>query len=309
MNQERAVRATPVESSTVRPEYRYHLLRAAAERFQLGLWALDATQGAEVDRQARRTFELEDLVLGSPEAGSVVILAEQVEAAVSELRVRYPEADDFASDLEQNGMDLSALRSALRRELQFDAVMQQVGSRHAAVEELEERLFYEAHRERFTTPERRTARHILITINDAFPENCREAAQARMEQVAGRLKGPAGGRVQRFESQARQLSECPTALEGGRLGEVVSGQLYPALDTLLFGLAGGQIGGPVESELGLHLLLCERIQPARLLPFPEVQVQIRQGIEARQRRNCQKAWIAELRRRGANQTESKEQAA
>ncbi|HYN76258.1 MAG TPA: nitrogen fixation protein NifM [Lamprocystis sp. (in: g-proteobacteria)] len=290
---------SPSGPSPQRAEYRYHRLRAAGERFQLGWWALDGSQRAEVERQARRTFDLEDLVLGSVEARAVVIPTEQVDGAVAELRGRYPDADAFAADLERNGLDLETLRGALRRELGFDAVMQLVGSRHAGVDELQDRLFYEVHRERFITPERRTARHILITVNDDFEENRRAAARARIEQIAQRLSGPVGGRVQRFESLARAHSECPTALEGGRLGEVVPGQLYPALDAALFALSAGETGGPVESEMGLHLLLCERIQPARCVPFAEVQPQIRRGIEERQRRNCQKAWINALRQRAS----------
>jgi peptidyl-prolyl cis-trans isomerase C len=302
----------PIEHLPDRPEFRYHLLRAAGERFQVSLWALDAVQRAEVERLARRTFELEDLVLGSAEARGLVIPAAQVEAAVAELRGRYPETDAFGADLERNGLDLETLSGALRRELAFDAVMQRVGSRHAAVDELEDRLFYEVHRERFITPERRTARHILITVNEDYPENRRESAQARIAQLADLLKGPSGGRVQRFEAFAREHSECPTALEGGRLGELVPGQLYPALDAALFALGSGEIGGPVESELGLHLLLCERIQPARTLPFAEVQPQIRRGIEERQRRHCQQAWIKSLRERtsaAAERAHTQEQAA
>ena len=147
--------------------------------------------------------------------------------------------------------------------------------------------------------ERRTARHLLITVNDDFAENRRDLARARIEQLAEQMQGPAGGRAQRFESLARQHSECPTALEGGRLGEVVPGQLYPALDAALFALGSGEIGGPVESELGFHLLLCERIQPGRSIPFTQARPQIRALLEERGRRNCQKAWIGGLRQTAA----------
>jgi len=276
-------------------EFRYHLLRAAGERFQLGVADLDEAQSAQVIRQARRTFELESLVLGSAEARDLVIPVDQVAAAVAAVRERYRDTQEFRSDLARNGLDLEALHRALRRELTFDAVMQRVGSRHAGVDELEERLFYDFHQERFTVPERRLARHLLITVNDDFAENQRAPAWARIERLAEQARGPGGGRVQRFEALARKHSECPTALEGGRLGEVIPGQLYPALDAALFALGSGEIGGPVESELGFHLLLCERIQPARSIPFNQARPQIRQLLEARGRRDCQKAWIGGLR--------------
>lgn len=287
--------AMPTEPVSDRAEFRYHVLRAATERFQTAVADLSPVQAAEVTRLARRTFELESLVLGSPEARDLLVLPERVAAAVAELRGRYGDEADFAADLERNGLDLDALSRALHRELTFDGVMQSVASRHAAVDELEERLFYDFHRERFTVPERRTARHLLITVNADYVENRRDAARARIERLADQLRGGAGSQVQRFEAAARKHSECPTALEGGRLGEVVPGQLYPALEAVLFSLGSGEIGGPVESELGFHLLLCERIEPQRSIPFAQAQPQVRQVLEERGRRNCQKAWIKQLR--------------
>jgi peptidyl-prolyl cis-trans isomerase C len=244
-------------------------------------------------------------VLDTPEARGVAIPPDSVEAAVAAVRGRYPDQESFDSDLAGNGLDRETLERALHRELIFDAVMQRVGARRADPTELEERLFYELNQDRFTSPERRAARHILVTVNEDFPENRRDAARARIERVAERLResrgGPRGGQTQRFGALARKHSECPTAMEEGRLGEAVRGQLYPELDELLFRLREGEIGGPVESEMGFHLVYCERIRPSRTLPFSKAQGQIRALLEERRARNCQKAWIAELRARAAVQ--------
>jgi peptidyl-prolyl cis-trans isomerase C len=75
----------------------------------------------------------------------------------------------------------------------------------------------------------------------------------------------------------------------------VRGQLYPQIDAVLFALEEGAISGIVESPIGFHLLLCERIQPARALPFQQVRERIRKALEQRRRRDTQRAWIAELR--------------
>jgi peptidyl-prolyl cis-trans isomerase C len=274
-----------------RPEYRYHLLRAASERFQTSPGALNAQQMAQVERQARRTFELESRVLSSPEARDTLIPERRLDESVLEIRQRYPDADSFLADLKTNGLDATTLRQALQRELIFDAVMQRVGARAAAVSEVDERLFHELHHDRFSTPEQRVARHILITINDSFDENRREAALARIEGIAAKL----ADHGQRFGKLACQHSECPTAMNEGRLGVVPRGQLYPELDAVLFTLAEGQISGVVESALGFHLLLCERIEPAAPIAFEQVQARIHAILESRQRLDCQKTWLAELR--------------
>ncbi len=112
-----------------RAEYRYHLLRAASERFQTTLGALDAERMAQVERQARRTFDLESLVLSSPEARDTLIPASRLDESVLEIRQRYPDEDSFLAELKTNGLDATTLRQALQRELLFDAVMHQVGAR------------------------------------------------------------------------------------------------------------------------------------------------------------------------------------
>jgi peptidyl-prolyl cis-trans isomerase C len=273
-------------------EYRYHLLRAAIERFQCDLVSLDARRMAEVESQARRTFDLESLVLSSCEALDAVVPEQRIEDALGELRGRYPDTDDFEEDMARNGLDEDTMRRALLRELTFDAVMQRVGSYAEPITEVDERLFYELHRERFLTPEHRAARHILITVNDDYPENTRDASRARIDRIAADLKG----HTERFGELARRHSECPTATEDGNLGRVRPGQLFPQLDKGLFGLQAGEMSGPLESDIGFHLLLCERIEPERSVDFEQARAKIRSALEQRRRREAQKDWIASLRR-------------
>jgi peptidyl-prolyl cis-trans isomerase C len=280
------------------PELRYHLLRASLERFKRTPSALSPVELAQAQRRAVQSFDLETLVLGTPEAQGMWIPPERLEEALNEVAGRYPDADAFTADLSDNGLDEALLRRALHRELMFDAVMQRVGARRPEISEVDERLFYQLHRDRFAQPERRTARHILITVNDDFAENGPAAALARIEHLAGRL----AGRPNRFESLARRHSECPTALEGGRLGTVTRGQLYPELDAALFDLGQGEVSGVVGSELGFHVLLCEKIHPGRAVPFTQARERIRALLDERRTRTCQRAWIAGLRQAAAAQS-------
>jgi peptidyl-prolyl cis-trans isomerase C len=273
------------------PVYRYHLLRAALGAGLPGLAELDGPRLADIERQADKSFDLESLVLSSHEAARVAIPPGRIADALSELRGRYPDREAFLSDLAGNGLDEEILGQALERELIFDAVMQAVASKRPSVTEIDERLFFELHKERFTQPERRNVRHILITVNDEYEENRRDVARSRIERLADKLSG----RPNRFPSLARKHSECPTAVEEGRLGTLPRGRLYPELDAVLFSLTEGGISGPVESDMGFHLLWCEKIHRRAALPFSKARPRIRQLLEDRAARNCQKAWIAALR--------------
>lgn len=273
------------------PEFNYHLLRNALDGFSKNLTQLDPQEYQQVHRKATKSFDLESLVLASPEAQGMIIPEQQLNQSVAEVASRYESGDDFLRDLEVNGLDEAGLHQAIQRELMFDGVMQMVAAKSAEVSDLDMRLFYEVHHERFESPELRSARHILITVNPEYPENTPAAAQVRMEQVLEKL----AGRINRFPEFAKRYSECPTALEGGKLGDVSRGQLYVELDAVLFNMHEYQLSPIVESEMGFHLLLCEKIKPGKRLAFDKAAPRIQQILQERQRRNCQKNWLASLR--------------
>jgi peptidyl-prolyl cis-trans isomerase C len=279
-----------IEQSETSSVFSYHLLRNALNRFKKNVSQLEPSEYEWVCRAATKSHELESLVITSKEAEGLVISESQLDRSIKEIAARYANHEAFLEDLEDNGLDVDGLKSALYRELLFDSVMQRVASKNAEVSELDIRLFYEMHYERFQTPEARTARHILITINPDYPENRPEAAIQRMEAVVEKL----AGRVNRFGQFAKRYSECPTAMEGGRLGDVIRGQLYESLDNILFNLQPGALSPIVESDMGLHLLYCEKVKPAKRIPLAKAESKIKPLLRERQRRNCQKAWINRL---------------
>lgn len=282
----------PASEREASPEFNYHLLRSSLQDFNRNPVLLDAGQYRQVYAKALNSFELESLVLASDEARGVVIPVPLLEASVARVASRYASAGEYIEDLDNNGLNEAGLRSALHRELLFDAVMQRIASRSAEVSDSDVELFYEMHRARFVVPQKRVVRHILITVNPDYPENTRTESLRRMQRILAGLDG----RVDRFHEFAARYSECPTAMDGGRLGEVSRGQLYPELDTLLFSMAAGEVSPIVASELGFHILLCEKIRPGTRLSCAQAAPGIRRLLEGRRRRSGQREWLAALRR-------------
>ncbi len=284
-------------------EFNYHLLRHALEKFQKNPGQLEAGAYQQTLQKAQESFDLESLVLNAPEAGKVVIPDQQIDQAVQEVAARYEDNETFTQDLQSNGLNRKGLRRALHRELRFDGVMQKVAASAAQVNEIDVRLFYEMHRERFEASELRMARHILITVNPDFPENKRDVALKRIKKVAKQVAqkleqtGQSGKKNtgDLFAKFATQYSECPTAMQEGKLGEVKQGQLYPELDQHLFQMAEGEISTILESELGFHLLLCEQIKPGKKISPEQAEPTIRKILQQRQQRNCQKAFLNRLK--------------
>lgn len=268
----------------------YLELKTAQSLFGKSPAELAAEERAQVRQQADRQYSLEARVLHAPEAGDAMVPPVSLQAAFDEIQQRYADADEFSADLARNGLDPASFMAALERELRVEAIMEKVGARATQVAEIDVDLYYHYHPDQFRRPETRRARHILVTINPAMPDNTAEAARTRIEAVATRLNKS----LKRFDEQALKHSECPTAMQGGVLGDVPQGQLYPELDAALFSMQAGQLSGVLESPLGYHLLLCEAITPERILSLNQARAPIREMLEKRRKRICQQAWLKQL---------------
>ncbi|MBF0246483.1 MAG: nitrogen fixation protein NifM [Alphaproteobacteria bacterium] len=270
--------------------FAYHVLRVAVEVYGKQPSELTAEQLKIAHAQAGKTRKLEDRVLASPEGTRMAVPDVAIDAAVRQIKSRYENEAGFVAAMAESGMCETDLRRALWRELAFDAVMSLAGNGTDPITDAEVEAFYADHPERFERPELRTARHILITVNPEFPENTPEVAHKRIAEIHAQAEAS----PETFGELATQHSECPSALEGGLLGEVPPGKLYPNLDAALFHLAEGEISRPLETEAGLHIVKCEAIRPGAHLSLDQVRGKIREQMSALRRKAKQKAWIASL---------------
>lgn len=268
----------------------YTLLRAALSLFKKSPTELDAQQLQRAQRQARNEYDIESRVLNSQEAASVIVSEQELTLAFAEVKGRFDDEEAFLNALAANQLTEESLLAALSRQCKVDAVMERVAARAPKVNEVEVGIFYHSHPDKFHVPEQRTARHILISINPDYPENTRKNALSRIETIAETLKR----KPQKFAQLALKNSECPTAFQGGELGTVVEGKLYPELDAALFQLRENQISSIVETEIGFHLIQCTKILPAETLSLKRATPKIKQVMQERYRRNCQRTWLASL---------------
>jgi len=145
----------------------------------------------------------------------------------------------------------------------------------AQVEVTEEglRAFYDqVAAERYTTPERRRARHILVESgsDDA-------AARAKAEKLAAEAQGGAD-----FAALASANSDDPGSKgQGGDLGWATRDSFVAPFADALFAMNGGEIRGPVKTQFGYHIIQLEAVEPGSQRPFEDV----RGELEADYRRD------------------------
>ncbi len=130
------------------------------------------------------------------------------------------------------------------------------------------------------------ARHIMLRVGSGRSS---DQARALAQELKNRLKSGAN-----FTQLATQFSEGPAAREGGNLGWVSRGELVPGLEELLFSLAPGQIGGPVRTQLGIHIAKVLNKREKAVNPENKHK-QARQALRTRKTRERMDQWLRELR--------------
>jgi len=268
----------------------YHVLRTALLSFGKAPGDLSDRELDYVTQQALKQYEIEQLVLGSDEANNVVVPESVVLDAVENVRSRYEDEEGFLQDLQDNNLSEAILKKSLCRELKVEAVLGKISSNMAGINDIDIKLYYYLHKEKFTQPESRVTRHILITINEDFEENTREKSLQKIKDIQKRVNN----KPKRFFEQAEKHSECPTALNGGMIGNIPRGQLFPVLDDMLFKLNEGEISEITESEMGFHLIFCEKIYADGPVGYKRAENLIREKLLLNRRKVCQRTWLKKL---------------
>jgi peptidyl-prolyl cis-trans isomerase D len=206
------------------------------------------------------------------------------EASLSRIRVAYllvsPEAlasvEVSDADLEAYYKDHQAQFTRPERRRVLAAVLPMSSVPVPQVSDAEVEAAYQERLREFEQPERRRVSHVLVRVATVGGGGAEDAARAKAEAALARIKGGAD-----FAQVAREVSEDQaTALRGGELGIVARGEMLAPFEELTFGLKQGEVGGPVRTAYGYHVVKVLEIQPASKKELKEVAPTIRAGLVA-----------------------------
>lgn len=214
------------------------------------------------------------MMYGSPE-GRRAILDELISMrllALEGAKAKLDQAPEFQAAMER-----------VRAQMLARAEVQEL-IKTVSVTEEEARKFYDANPERFTQPERVHARHILLS------DDVTSADQIAKVQADLKAGVP-------FDELAKSVSLCPSAPQGGDLGEFQRGQMVPEFEAAAFALKEpGDISEPVKTAFGWHIIKLEGRVPAELVPFENVKAQLLQELEGEKVSELLRAKTEELRK-------------
>jgi peptidyl-prolyl cis-trans isomerase D len=125
--------------------------------------------------------------------------------------------------------------------------------------------FYELNQESFKNPKQIKARHILLKVSPDASESEETETKEKALSLLKRLKDG-----EDFAALAKKYSQDPAAPKGGDLGYFTRGQMVKPFEELAFSLKKGELGGPVKTQFGWHIIQVDDIKDATVKTFTEV---------------------------------------
>lgn len=186
---------------------------------------------------------------------------------------------------------LDATRNLYERDPEFKAQLARVKEdllanyaiekavRDVRVKDDELQKYYDDNKEQFVAGATVNASHILVDSED-------KANEILAKINAGEIT---------FEDAAKQFSSCPSAKEGGSLGDFSRGQMVPEFDEACFSMEIGEIRGPVKTQFGYHLIRLNSKGEEKAYSFAEIKEQLREKLLADKQQAAYQSKINQLK--------------
>ncbi len=153
------------------------------------------------------------------------------------------------------------------------------------VTENELRDFYKDHIAEFKPPEEMKARHIVVK------------SEEQANRILSQLKEGAD-----FAELAKKHNIDPTAATGGRLESpdgrewLPRGMFEASFEHMLFKIPKGQIGGPIKTQFGWHILKVDDRRQPETRSFQQMRSMIRNRLEEQKKNETQSKLTEELKK-------------
>ena len=184
-----------------------------------------------------------------------------------------------------------AMRNLYEREPAFKEELQRIKEQlltqyaiskavdNLTVTDIEARKFFDENREQFAAQPVVSASHILVDSEEKANDIL---AQLNQGSIA-------------FEDAARQHSSCPSAQQGGSLGEFTRGQMVPEFDQAAFSMEVGELRGPVKTQFGYHIIRLDGKKEGEPVSFDQARDQIKAHLLEEKRQKAYQSKVNQLK--------------
>ncbi|HUN70878.1 MAG TPA: peptidylprolyl isomerase [Steroidobacteraceae bacterium] len=204
-----------------------------------------------LDRLILQRIELEQA-----DRDGITISDDQLNAALADIAKRNNiPFSQLPSVLAQQGIDYASYREEMRQQLTLGLLRQRDVLQRIVVTPREIDQFLAKQAKQPVANQEYNVSHILIAVPpNATPDQIAQAQQRAQEVYQRASKGEDFGKL------AVAYSNSEDALQGGSLGWRQGSELPTFLSSLILGLKPGQVGAPLRTPTGIHIVKLNQVR-------------------------------------------------
>lgn len=236
----------------------------------------------------------------NPEQRMQIAMAD---GAMQQVQEQYLQTRLFEAKARKDGMDKGPAFARKRAMLETDILVRSLFERDGA--KLQEKIkttdadvqaFYDKNPDKFKTPETFTARHILVGNKESPAPDAKalteDELKAKVAKVQEALKG---GKT--FEDTVKEFSDDPGSKETGGLYENITfGSFVPEFEVAVRAQKTGEVGEPVKTQYGYHIIKVEKLTPSELQPFEAAKEKAQQLVTQARQEQVMKDFVAAIKK-------------
>ncbi len=207
-----------------------------------------------------------ELLRNEAEKRKISISDEEYEKSLDEtLKKSNKTKEDLKGIIKERNITMDEFKNRYTDEMKRNKLFKQLEDdfrKEIKISDEEAQKFYEQHKKMFIKPERVEVEHILIKTSKSDSKEELEKKKKELEKIRERiLKG------EKFETLAKNFSDCPSRKNGGYLGIIQKGQTVPEFEQMAFSSKEGEISPVFKTQFGYHILKVIKKYPYEQVPF------------------------------------------
>lgn len=253
-------------------------------------------QMADMRNRITESLIEQEVLIQESTAQNISVDQAEIDGELQKFKQQFPNEEAFSTQMAAMGYTEDSLKKEIRRSKAIQQLIEQKIVAEIAVPEEEMAAYYEANPEKFETPERVRARHILVRLNPEMEDAEKEAARKKIEAVKEKLSSG-----EDFEKLASENSDCPSSKNGGDLDYFARGQMVKPFEDAAFAMNPDEISDIVETQFGYHIIKVEDKEAAATLSFEEAREGLAEQLKGEKARTAVKDYIERLKEKASIQ--------
>jgi len=257
----------------------------AQEHFHATLEEVPTDSHQELKSMALERLVARELIFQAALAKGIVADEADVEAESSRILRLMGNPADFWKRLAERGMDKASFHRMVRKDVTVDKMSARKLEEVGEPNEAEIRQFFCTYPDKLRDRERVRVSHILLPVDPDDPDTALE--HAKTLKIRAEQEG--------FAEIAKLHSACASAPGGGELGFIRREDVDPTFADAAFSQIVGEVGAPVRTPYGYHLIKVAEHEIPSPPTFDEARNKIVVFLKQAKGAKLLEAWVDALR--------------